>query len=92
MEKNVGGYDQIARFVVGPALILVGGAALGGLITIAAGTLGLALGGLAVLVGAVLTVTAMTQKCPLNSVIGLNTHKDSSTQQSSSEEAKPSTK
>jgi hypothetical protein len=92
MEKNVGGYDQLARFVVGPALILVGGAALGGLITLVAGTLGLVLAGIAVFVGTVLTLTAMTQTCPLNAVVGLNTYTDSTTQQSSSEEAKPSTK
>lgn len=92
MEKNVGGYDQLARFVVGPALIVVGGAALGGLITLVAGTLGLVLAGIAVFVGTVLTLTAMTQKCPLNAVVGLNTYTDSTTQQSSSEEAKPSTK
>ncbi|MUV86192.1 DUF2892 domain-containing protein [Natronomonas sp. CBA1123] len=92
MKKNVGGYDQLARFVVGPALILVGGAALGGLITLVAGTLGLVLAGIAVFVGTVLTLTAMTQTCPLNAVVGLNTYKDRSAQQSSSEDAKPSTK
>jgi hypothetical protein len=92
MEKNVGGYDQLARFVVGPALIVVGGAALGGLITLVAGTLGLVLAGIAVFVGTVLTLTAMTQTCPLNAVVGLNTYTDSTTQQSSSEDAKPSTK
>lgn len=87
MEKNVGGYDRIARFVVGPVLIVVGAAAFGGLLTLAAGTLGLVLAGVAVLVGAVLTVTAATQKCPLNSVIGMNTYREPSTRQSASEEA-----
>jgi hypothetical protein len=75
MEKNVGGYDRIARFVVGPALLLFGGASLGGLVTLAAGTVGLALGVIVLLVGAILTVTAITQKCPLNNLIGLNTYK-----------------
>lgn len=75
MEKNVGGYDRIARFVVGPILIVVGAAALLGLFTIAAGTLGLAIAVVAVLVGLVLSVTATTQKCPLNSVVGLNTYR-----------------
>lgn len=76
MEKNVGGYDRIARFVVGPVLLVVGLAAFAGLLTLAAGTLGLVLAGAAVLVGAVLLVTAATQKCPLNSVVGMNTYQD----------------
>ena len=75
MEKNVGGYDRIARFVVGPILVLVGIAAFGGLLTLAAGTLGLVLGAVALLVGLVLTTTAATQKCPLNSVLGMNTYR-----------------
>ena len=74
MEKNVGGYDRIARFILGPALIVVGGAALAGLLTVAAGTLGTAIAAIAVLVGLVLTVTATTQKCPLNRAFGLNTY------------------
>jgi hypothetical protein len=73
MEKNVGGYDRIARFVAGPVLIVVGLAALAGLLTLAAGTLGLALAVVGVLVGAVLTVTATTQKCPLNRMLGIDT-------------------
>jgi hypothetical protein len=92
MEKNVGGYDRIARFIAGPVLIVVGGVALGGFVTLAAGTLGLVLAGLAVLVGAVLTITATTQKCPLNAAVGLNTHKEGSTQQPPPEEPKSSVK
>ena len=75
MEKNVGGYDRIARFVVGPILVLVGLAALGGLLTLAAGTLGLVLAAVALLVGLVLATTAVTQKCPLNRALGLNTYR-----------------
>ncbi|MFC7028356.1 DUF2892 domain-containing protein [Halomicroarcula sp. GCM10025324] len=74
MEKNVGGLDRIARLVLGPALLLVGVAALAGLFTLAAGTTGLVVAGLLLVVGAVLTVTALTQKCPLNSLIGLDTY------------------
>jgi len=74
MQKNVGGYDRIARFVIGPALLLVGGASLGGLVVLAAGTVGLVLGVIILLVGAILTVTAITQKCPLNNLLGLNTY------------------
>ena len=78
MEKNVGGYDRTARFVVGPILVLVGLASLGGLLTLAAGTLGLVLAAVALLVGLVLTTTAVTQKCPLNSLLGLNTYRGES--------------
>jgi hypothetical protein len=90
MEKNVGGYDRVVRFVVGPLLVVVGGVSLGGVLTLAAGTLGLALGVGALLVGAVLTVTAVTQKCPLNSVVGLNTYEGGATTQTASEEPKTS--
>lgn len=79
MDKNVGGLDRIVRFIVGPIVIVVGVAALGGFLTLAAGTLGLVLGGGAVLVGVVLTVTATTQNYPLNSAIGLNTYRERST-------------
>ena len=85
MEKNVGGYDRIARFVVGPILVAVGAAALLGLFTIAAGTLGLAIAVVALLVGFVLTVTATTQKCPLNETLGLNTYRGEETAESTTE-------
>ena len=75
MEKNVGGYDRIARAIFGPVLIIVGAASLAGFLTIAAGTLGLVIGGAALLVGGVLATTAVTQKCPLNNLLGINTYK-----------------
>ena len=74
MEKNVGGYDRIARLVLGPILAIVGGAQLLGYVTIAAGTLGLAVGILALLVGLVFLVTGAVQKCPLNSLLGFDTY------------------
>lgn len=83
MEKNVGGMDRIARFVIGPVLIVVGVAAIAGLFSLAAGTTGLVLAALLLIVGAVLTTTALTQKCPLNSLIGLNTFRSSDTRSSS---------
>lgn len=86
MDKNVGGYDRTVRFIVGPILIVVGAAALGGFLTLAAGTLGVAFAGGAVLIGAVLTVTATTRKCPLNSAIGLNTYGERSPQESATDE------
>jgi len=92
MKQNVGGYDRLARFVVGPLLIVVGVAALGGLVTLASGTLGLVAAGVAVLAGAILTVTAATRKCPLNAAIGLNTYRDRAPDRSSSDEAETSPK
>jgi len=74
MEKNVGGYDRIARAVLGPVLVVVGAASLAGFLTIAAGTLGLVIAVAALLVGAVLATTAVTQKCPLNDLLGVNTY------------------
>ncbi|WP_265108508.1 YgaP family membrane protein [Halosolutus halophilus] len=75
MEKNVGGYDRGIRFIVGPVLLIVGIAAVAGLLSIAAGAVGAALAVLALVVGAVLTTTAITQKCPMNSLLGVNTYK-----------------
>jgi hypothetical protein len=92
MQKNVGGYDRIARFVVGPILIAVGAAAVAGLLTIAAGVTGLVIAGAAILVGGILTVTATTQKCPLNAAIGLNTYGSHTGGRSSTDDVRPSTK
>jgi hypothetical protein len=75
MEKNVGGYDRIARLVLGPILAIVGGAQLLGYVTIAAGTLGLAVGVVAMLVGLVFVATGAVQKCPLNSLLGFDTYR-----------------
>jgi len=92
MQKNVGGYDRSARFVLGPLLIILGAAAFGGIITLATGTLGLVLAGVAIVIGAVLVTTAATQKCPLNATIGLNTYRENSTDQSASDETQSSLK
>jgi|AntRauTorcE11898_2_1112593.scaffolds.fasta_scaffold126914_1 hypothetical protein len=77
MEKNVGGYDRIARFVLGPLLVVVAVAAYGGYITLASGLIGAAIIWAALAIGVVLIVTAATQKCPLNSVFGLDTYRRS---------------
>ena len=73
MEKNVGGYDRIARFVVGPLLVIIAVVAYFEVITLASGLLGAALIWAALAVGLVLVVTATTQQCPLNSVLGFDT-------------------
>jgi hypothetical protein len=77
MEKNVGGFDRNARLVVGPILLLLGVAVLGDLVTVVAGTTGLAIGVVAALVGAVLLVTGLSRTCPLNSVLGIDTYRPS---------------
>ncbi|WP_225333461.1 YgaP family membrane protein [Halomicrobium urmianum] len=74
MEKNVGGYDRIARLVVGPILLLVAVAVLAGVVTVT-GLLGAALIVGALLVGLVLLVTGFTQRCPLNDVLGIDTYR-----------------
>ncbi|PCR88989.1 YgaP family membrane protein [Natrinema ejinorense] len=76
MQKNVGGFDRGARIVVGPVLVLIGIAALGGLLSLTAGALGLALAAIALVGGAVLTTTAATQKCPMNARLGIDTYRD----------------
>jgi hypothetical protein len=74
MNKNVGGYDRIGRFVVGAVLLVGGVAGYAGLFRIAVGPVPQALMALVlVLIGAVLLVTGYTQKCPINSVLGMNT-------------------
>jgi hypothetical protein len=73
MNRNVGGYDRIARFILGPLLVIVAAAGFAGYVTVASGLLGAAVLWAALLVGAVFLVTATTQKCPLNRVLGLDT-------------------
>ncbi|WP_276301762.1 YgaP family membrane protein [Halorussus lipolyticus] len=68
MEKNVGGFDRTARLILGPALLLVVLAWLLGAIA-----LDLWLAVVVLLVGTILTVTGLTQKCPANSLLGMNT-------------------
>ena len=94
MQKNVGGYDRLARFVLGPLLIVVGGVILAGLWSPIAGTTAVAVSAVAILVGLVFVVTATTQKCPLNKLLGLNTYRPPSDedtgQETDTQGAKPS--
>jgi len=72
MEKNVGGLDQGIRITLGPVLVVVAvGSLLGRL------RLGSALTAVSLAVGAILTATGLTQTCPANSAIGLNTYRGS---------------
>jgi hypothetical protein len=75
MNKNVGGYDRIGRFVIGAVLVLAGVAGYVGLFRVAVGPVPQALASLIlVLIGVILLVTGYTQKCPINSGLGLNTY------------------
>jgi hypothetical protein len=74
MEKNVGGYDRIARLVVGPILLLAAGGIYFEFLAVT-GLLGAGLIVAGLLVGAILVVTGATQVCPLNSVLGIDTYR-----------------
>lgn len=83
MKKNVGGMDRIARLAVGPILILAGAAGYVGLLALAVGPLPQALTSVLVfLVGIILLVTGLVQKCPLNRVLGFNTSRQNETRES----------
>lgn len=68
-EKNVGGWDRLLRLVVGPVLLVVAAAAALGAIVLSP-----VLVALSAIVGAILTVTGLTQKCPMNHLLGMNTY------------------
>jgi len=74
MNKNVGGYDRIGRFVLGALLVVVGIAGYAGVVWVAVGPLPQALTSVVlVVIGVILLVTGGVQKCPINSVLGVNT-------------------
>lgn len=74
MEMNVGGYDRLGRLVIGAVLVLAGIAGYAGLVPVAVGPFPQALLSLIlVVIGVVLLVTGFTRKCPINSVLGINT-------------------
>lgn len=80
-EKNVGSWDRLIRLIVGPVLLIVSAAAALGAITISP-----VLIALSVIVGAILTVTGLTQKCPLNNLLGINTYRGRTTPESETEQ------
>ncbi|MFC7135644.1 YgaP family membrane protein [Halobaculum litoreum] len=79
-EKNVGGWDRTVRLIVGPVLLIVAAAALFGVV---------ALGPVAIaasaLVGLVFTVTGAVQKCPLNGLLGFDTYRGATEEQTEQE-------
>jgi len=84
MEKNVGGYDRIARLVLGPILAV---AALGIYFEVfaVAGLLGAALIAAGLLVGTVFVVTGATQVCVLNRALGLDTYRGGASEETNPE-------
>jgi len=68
MNENVGGIDRTGRIVIGSSLGIAGSAALSGYW--AAGAI---VGGIALVIGAILLVTGTTQKCPINNAAGIDT-------------------
>lgn len=70
MDKNVGGLDRNARFIIGALLVLAGI-----LIYLDYLALGVVAAVIAVVVGAILLVTGYMQKCPINQAAGINTHR-----------------
>ena len=78
MEKNVGGYDRIARLVAGMGLLVVG---IAGFAVGSAGGVSLAVGpipqaaaaAILLLVGATLVVTGYLQQCPISGQLGIDT-------------------
>ncbi|MFB6265928.1 MAG: DUF2892 domain-containing protein [Candidatus Nanohaloarchaea archaeon] len=74
MRENVGDTDRLVRVVAGSVLVLAGALGYLGYLRLAFGPVPQALSSiLAVVIGAVLLITAATRKCPLYSSLGLDT-------------------
>lgn len=76
MEKNVGGYDRIARLVIGMVLLIVGigGLAVARSVPLAVGPVPQTVAAIILLlVGAILIVTGYLQQCPIHRQLGINT-------------------
>lgn len=72
LEKNVGGYDRLARLVVAVPLLVVGVLGMTG--TTAVGSVLGVIGGIAALAGAAsLLFNVVTQRCLTNQLLGINT-------------------
>jgi hypothetical protein len=74
MNRNVGGMDRNLRLVIGAVLLVAGIAGYAGQLAVAVGPLPQALTAVVLaIVGLVLLVTGSTQRCPINSVAGIDT-------------------
>jgi Kef-type K+ transport system membrane component KefB len=68
MEQNVGGIDRTVRLVTGPLAIVVGVAILLNVLQVNP-----LIGAGLFVVGAILSVTGISQKCPMHRILGINT-------------------
>ncbi len=68
MKENVGKQDQLIRSIAGPTLIAVGYLALGG-------NKGKIEGLASIVVGSLLTESAITKVCPVNYFFGIDSRK-----------------
>lgn len=68
MDNNVGGIDRTGRLIIGLLVAIAGIAALTGY-----WDAGAVVGGVALVIGAILLVTGTTQKCPINEAVGIDT-------------------
>ncbi len=75
MQKNVGGYDRLARSLLGLALVILAVAAWGEYVVLT-GFVGAAVIWGALVVGLALLVAAVTQKSLLNEAFGFDTYGD----------------
>ncbi|MFB6075153.1 MAG: DUF2892 domain-containing protein [Haloarculaceae archaeon] len=76
MERNVGGYDRIARLVLGPLALLVAVGILSGVLDVGLdGTAGLVVTAVLLIAGAILVVTGAIRTCPANRLLGVNTYR-----------------
>jgi hypothetical protein len=74
MEPNVGGMDRRARLVIGVLLMALAGVGYAGAVGLAVGPLPQALTAVGIgLIGLVLLVTGAVQRCPINTVLGIDT-------------------
>lgn len=62
MDRNVGGIDRVLRVVLGVVLLIVGYR-----------NRGKTAGTLAFIAGSDITVTAIIQRCPVNTLLGIDT-------------------
>lgn len=76
MQKNVGGFDRLARLGLGSLMIIVGATGYGGLVSLAVGPFPAVLTAVIVaFLGALLLMVGLVQKSPLNAALGINTYK-----------------
>ena len=72
MQENVGSFDRLARAVLGPTLLVLGGAY--ALRRRPSGRAPFA-SAVALVAGALIAETAVTQVCPVNALLGVNTRR-----------------